>query len=54
MFSLLIKCSCFFILVIREEEIQENEYADTAHLKVQTVSNKNRVYPRKQLWTQAL
>lgn len=33
MFSLVIKCSGFFILVIGEEEIQENKYADTAHLK---------------------
>lgn len=38
MFSLPIKYSGFFILVIGEEEIQENENADTVHLKVQIVS----------------
>jgi len=55
MFSLLQKYAGFFILVIGEEEIQENENADTVHLKVQIVSNKSRAYLQsRQLRTEAL
>lgn len=52
---LLIKYSGFFILLIGEEELQENENPNIVHLKVQVVSNKSTVdHQKRQLWIQPL